>query len=563
MENDKNRIVAEQTRSIYTMAPVPMLAPLANSLFLAVFLWGSVSNTAIILWVSVNWLLTFGRYALIYGFHKAGPPDSGIRKWKAYFNASVLLAGLAFGSAGVFLFPMGSMPLQALLAIVLAGMVAGATAAYNIQVSTYFLYSIPVFLPVVIRNLLIDDMLHLTIAMVGMVYYIIMSVSAWRMGVISRLSLSLRFENIGLVERLTGEIHQRRNTEEKLREMHDALERAVGERTEELANLFDLSMDMICISSMTHFLRVSPSFERTLGYKEKELLESPYMEFIHPDDAKPTRDIIKEKLGRGQSAVGFINRFRHKDGTYRWLEWMSNPSPDKELIYSVARDITERKIAEERIKKSLGEKEVLLKEVHHRVKNNLSVIASLLNMQSEFIYDDKYLQMFKESESRIWSMALVHKMLYQDEDFSRIDVGEYIKSLVKSIKDTFAGDAKIRTTVEVSDIPLDIDTLVPCGLIINELVTNSFKHAFHGHNGPGIRVSMTRLGSGQVSLKVSDNGKGLPEGYDITKSEGLGSMLVNALAIQIEGTLEIRREKGTTFNITFPVKPDHALHSHN
>ena len=221
-------------------------------------------------------------------------------------------------------------------------------------------------------------------------------------------------------------------------------------------------------------------------------------------------------------------------------------------------ELAERIKAEEKSKKSLAEKEVLLKEVHHRVKNNMAVISSLLRLQSGYIDDDKYMDMFKESRSRITSMALVHEKLYQAQDFSKIDLADYILTLVQSIRNTFGSDREYHINTDVENISLDIDILIPCGLIINEILTNSFKYAFNDVEKAEINITIKRLEDGNIALTISDNGKGLPDGFDIKDSTGLGLQLVNTLVEQIDGTLEIESEKGAEFKLAFPDKLEFA-----
>jgi len=217
-------------------------------------------------------------------------------------------------------------------------------------------------------------------------------------------------------------------------------------------------------------------------------------------------------------------------------------------------DISAIKLAEEKISRSLQEKEVLIKEVHHRVKNNMAIISSLLNLQSEYVDDKKYLDMLKDSQSRIRSMALVHEKLYKSVDFSHIDVRDYIETLTGTIKSTVRGNIDVDCQVEVQDVELDIDVLIPCGLIMNEILTNAFKHAFNGQDNPTIVLTMLKSIDGNISLSVTDNGVGLPEGFDISRSAGLGLKLIRILSKQIGGNIEVDTENGTTFRLTFPDK---------
>ena len=212
----------------------------------------------------------------------------------------------------------------------------------------------------------------------------------------------------------------------------------------------------------------------------------------------------------------------------------------------IFRDITH-------IKHNLKEKEVLLSEIHHRVKNNMQVISSLLKLQSAKIEDKKYVDMFKDSENRIRSMALVHEKLYQSKDFSSIDFKGYVKSIANHLIRSYAVNPdKIRLNTEIEDIPLGIDNGIPCGLIINELISNSLKYAFPKDREGEINIVLRAINSHEIELTVSDDGIGIPAEIDIRETESLGLQLVHILAEnQLEGSVELDRDKGTAFRIRF------------
>jgi len=213
--------------------------------------------------------------------------------------------------------------------------------------------------------------------------------------------------------------------------------------------------------------------------------------------------------------------------------------------------------AEDQIKKSLREKEILLKEVHHRVKNNLQIISSLLNLQMPYIKDSQAADLFRESQNRIYSMSLIHEKLYLSESLARIDLSEYVKSLMANLFHSYgATERTVRTNIAIENIDLDIDTVIPCALIINELVSNALKHAFpdpwRNTRGTGeISIDLRRDASGQSALTVSDNGVGVPEGFDMERCESLGLKLVGVLVKQLRGTLCLETGGGTRFAITF------------
>jgi PAS domain S-box-containing protein len=220
-------------------------------------------------------------------------------------------------------------------------------------------------------------------------------------------------------------------------------------------------------------------------------------------------------------------------------------------IIVIVRDVTERNNAEAQIRQSLQEKEVLLKEVHHRVKNNLQVISSLLSLQGEQITDPAALTSFRDSQNRVRSMALVHEKLYRSESLASIDFSEYVEDLMVSLKHSYM-ISDVEVSVQTDDLRLGVDTAIPCGLIINELVSNALKHAFKGRERGTVNVRINRNRHGETTVHVQDDGNGLPPDFDCRQSSSLGMQLVTMLTEQIGGTLSVHVNGGTAFDITFP-----------
>lgn len=219
-------------------------------------------------------------------------------------------------------------------------------------------------------------------------------------------------------------------------------------------------------------------------------------------------------------------------------------------IVWIGNNIEEIKETQEKIKESLEEKELLLRELHHRVKNNLQIISSLINLQSKNIKDKDDLEIFRESQSRVKSMAIIHENLYNSKDFANIEFKPYIRSLIGYLFTYYSSDS-VEVEIDVDDgIVLNLDTSVPCGLIINELVTNSIKHAFKGLKSGKIRIAL-HSNDGCYTLIVEDNGIGIPEGTSIERSEKLGLQLVMSLVEQLEGKFEFEGSDGAMFKIMF------------
>lgn len=202
-------------------------------------------------------------------------------------------------------------------------------------------------------------------------------------------------------------------------------------------------------------------------------------------------------------------------------------------------------------KRADKEKEILLKEIHHRVKNNLQTISSLLSLQSYNISDTRVRDAVRESQDRVKSMALIHQMLYQQEGLSRIDFGKYLRQLADSIEAGYSKEAKVTCTIECEAAELDIDTAIPLGLIANELIVNAFKYAFNGAKEGNITISLTIQASGKMLFRVRDNGRGMPENFRIDKAETLGLRLVSLLTRQLKGDMTCNSHNGTEFLISF------------
>jgi two-component sensor histidine kinase len=214
----------------------------------------------------------------------------------------------------------------------------------------------------------------------------------------------------------------------------------------------------------------------------------------------------------------------------------------------------ERRAAEEGLKKSLDEKEILLKEVHHRVKNNMQIISSILKMQQRQVDDPRLKEVLEESQNRIHSMALVHENLYSNENLSKILFSNYVKSMAGNLARTFSrSQNNIQLEFDIEDVYMPLDTGIPCGLIINELLSNSFKYAFPDSNSGVIRIQLKNIGHDNFEMEVSDNGIGINGGFNIENSKSLGMKIVTKLVQQIEGTLNYDFSKGTKFKIKFKI----------
>ncbi|MFN5324493.1 MAG: two-component regulator propeller domain-containing protein [Bacteroidota bacterium] len=357
-----------------------------------------------------------------------------------------------------------------------------------------------------------------------------------------------------------------------LERTRNLLQGLVNERTKELneknKELEKLSLvasetgnSVMVFSSNGKIEWVNEGFRKMTGYNLEDFRKE-FGDTISDFTFERTAATIAEKCVDNKVSDVFESQLKCLDGSLKWVSHTLTPVFDNKGALSnfvvIDTDITVRREMEQRIRESLEEKGLLLREIHHRVKNNLQIIISLFNLQSHYVDDKKAMQALKEGQDRIKSMALIHERFYQNDGLSKIDFDEYIKRLVENLFLSFQlKPERVKSVVEADKISLDIDTAVPCGLIINELVSNSLKHAFGDDGSGNLYVSLKYLSKDMVRLIVSDDGVGLPAGFDIEKYDSLGMQLISALSSQLEGKLKLLPGKGTTFELDFKV-PDHG-----
>ena len=311
----------------------------------------------------------------------------------------------------------------------------------------------------------------------------------------------------------------------------------------------------IIIEEDTTISLVNAEFEKLYGYSKEEIEgKKSWREFVAPDCKDRIEKYhnlrrIDPKLAPRNYELKFIDRYGNIKDIFTTVALI--PGTKKSLISLL--DITDNKIAENKIKESLMEKEVLLREIHHRVKNNLQIISSLLNLQTRCVEGEETINVLRESQNRVKTMAMVHEKLYQSEDLKDVNFKEYIENLVSDLFYSYGvKKGAIDLQIDADDIKMDIDTAIPCGLIINELVTNSLKYAFpDSKNEDTVKVGLKRLQQDKLKLTISDNGVGLPENLDMENVETLGLKMVIILVNQLKGSLEVNRAGETEFKIIF------------
>ncbi|MFB2838298.1 PAS domain S-box protein [Floridanema evergladense] len=301
---------------------------------------------------------------------------------------------------------------------------------------------------------------------------------------------------------------------------------------------------------------MSENVRSLFGYEPEEFVSDSgfWANHIHPEDTPRVFANLVHLFEHDYHNHEY--RFLHKNGKYVWVYDQTKLIRDNQgnplEILGYWADISDRKETEDKLKISLKEKEVLLKEIHHRVKNNLQVISSLLKLQSGYINDPQTLALFSDSQNRVKAMALIHEKLYQSADLAKISLAEYIHQLADNLINSYALKANnIKLNISVDNLFLDVDTAIPCGLIVNELLSNSLKYAFPDGRSGKIEINFKLLEEQKLYLKISDNGIGLPADFQLEEAESLGLQLVYNLTEQLGGNLTIDSGNGTSFKIIF------------
>ncbi len=336
-----------------------------------------------------------------------------------------------------------------------------------------------------------------------------------------------------------------------------------------LKNLIESIPTNISIWEAGKVLYANPSFYRTLGVPAgdidelNKLVESEGYFSVHPDDfdySSESTNLLKTEI---QSGIVFHKEMRMKsrsDMEYRWYNTyiVKGADPDSNVVIEIDEDIHEKKMASEKLKKAyreketlLAEKEILLKEIHHRVKNNFQVVSSLLRLQSVKTKDTEARKTLDESRARIISISKIHERLYRSNSLKLVDTKEVLKDLVNGLVNLYNGSTRlVKFMIDCHDIHLPIDRSIPVMLIINEIVSNSLKYAFDDYEKAEVRIEFAACDEKDYMIMISDNGKGYPEGYE-DKPDSIGLMIVKTFAKQLDGEIQFLNSNGAVFTMKF------------
>lgn len=317
---------------------------------------------------------------------------------------------------------------------------------------------------------------------------------------------------------------------------------------------------MIMTNHQGTIVMVNTTTETLFGYSRAELIGQS-IDILIPESHRAHHPELRNNylkhpssraMGHGRDLYGL-----HKNGKEFPVEVGLNPTqtPQGFMVLASVIDITERKYQEKQLKAALKEKDLLLSEIHHRVKNNLQIIDSLLGMQSGMLLNSTVVSILKESQNRVKSMAMIHQILYESSDFSHVDFSSVVQSLVSNLSASYALDSsRVQINIDTDQVLLSIDTSIPLGLILNELCTNAIKYAFSENCAGNINISLKYVAANKLQVLVTDDGIGIPEEFDIENaSSSLGLQLVQLLSEQISAELTIQRRNPTSFSLIIPL----------
>jgi PAS domain S-box-containing protein len=319
---------------------------------------------------------------------------------------------------------------------------------------------------------------------------------------------------------------------------------------------------MVMTDTNGTIVMVNSTTEILFGYRRDELI-GQQIEILIPESHRRNHPQLRKSylkqpdtraMGHGRDLYGL-----HRNGDEFPVEVGLNPirTPQGMMVLASVINITERKHQESQLKAALKEKELLLAEIHHRVKNNLQIIDSLLGMQSDMLLNETAVSLLRESQNRVKSMALIHQILYESSDFANVDFSSVLRALVSNLEYSYALDAsRVNVNIDTDPVFLSIDISIPLGLIINELCSNAMKYAFGEHDSGTIEISLKYTEPNVLQVYVADNGAGIPDEFDLENSSTLGLQLVYLLSEQISAELIFQRRQPTSFTLNIPIEAD-------
>jgi PAS domain S-box-containing protein len=552
-------LYAAQVRQLYSQSVPGLIGAQLSALVLMFALWRTVPHWQLLIWLAVYFVLQVIRNLLVARFRRLSLSGTEAIQWGLRFVWVTVASGLVWGMAGVFLFPENSILHQFILALFIAGISAAAAVVYAPLTACYLPTVVSEVLPIALRCFYELDYLHMVMGVVMLVFGTVLIFTGRYVHAVNENSLKLGFEKNQLLKsvldqqrqsdqlnmELLSQIEERRKAQQGLVES-EARFRELAELLPQLA--FELDLD-------GNFTFVNRAGLEMMGRTSDDLAKGlAPAEVCSPEDWERAQREFEEVFD-GKSLVEAEYNLTRGDGSSVPVVVYANPITREGNIVGVRGvgvDVSDLKAAQRQLATSLQEKEVLLREIHHRVKNNLQVICSLLRVQRRSLDDDRHAELFQESENRIRSMATVYEKLYQSRDLSELNARDYLNSVVRHIQATYeAIGTGVDVTTDLEDLTLNTDSAISLGLIMTELVSNCLKHAFPDDGKGRIDICLQALDNNRIQLEVRDNGMGLPHHIDATDPNSVGLRLVRIFVEQLGGKLHISGNNGTSASIEF------------
>jgi PAS domain S-box-containing protein len=550
---------AAQVRQIYSQSVPALIGAQLSAVVFVIALWNVVAHWLLLAWLAVYFALQLVRNSIVRAFNRTAPSDEHAAIWGTRFSVITIAAGLTWGMAGVFLFPATAIAHQVIVAVFLSGISAAAMAAYFPLKQCYVPTIMAECLPLAFRCFYELDQVHFIMGSVMVLYCAVLILTGNRVHALLGETLRLGFEKNDLVSSVLEQQNELRTLNHELTEQIEERTRAEQTLTEnearyrELAELLPQLIFELDLEGKFRFVNRAglEMMGRTVADVSRGLFP---IEVCGPPDRDKVRLHVDAALS-GKVISGAECDLTRNDGTTVPVIIYATPivlDGTIKGVRAVGVDVSDLKAAQEKLLASLKEKELLLREIHHRVKNNLQVVCSLLRVQRRRIGDQQFAAMFQESEDRIASMAAVYEKLYQSDNLAELNARDYLTSVVRYIRGTYESVGKapdLRT--DLQDLTLAPDSAIPLGLIATELISNSLKHAFPDPATGQVNVVLRPLSTGRVELVVSDNGSGLPEHVGPDDCTSLGLRLVRIFTNQLGGEIRITRNGGTSISVQF------------
>jgi PAS domain S-box-containing protein len=546
-------------RQLFAQSRSGVIASWASAVILVVMLWPVAPHEHLLIWIGLYSLAQLPRQRQIYRFDPRSISDARIGREGALFSLFTVTSAAIWGMGGALLFPSQSLLHQYIIAIFLSGISAAAAVIYSPLLECCLPSLALTLAPFSLRYFWEGGSQNMTIGLVILIYAGVLALTARHMNAIARESIGLRFEREGLIKSLRAEKNfgERLNSELKEEISRRAETQEALQVSEEMYRLLvDHANEAIVVIQEGRIRFSNSKSSEMTGFSGDELMDLEISELLNREDQDRVLDYHRRRMRNERAPYIYECKMVTKAGHEKWVEskvamtsWNGNPA-----ALAFVSDLTQRKEFEDKILSSLEERDLLLREAHHRVKNNLQVVISLLRLQSRRLGDEKLKGALEDCQNRIQSMAFVHEKLYQSENLSKVDFPAYLQSLLGFLRGSYnPGSNRVTVVTDIGVAALDIDIATRLGMVAGELITNSLKHAFPNNEKGAIIINVSSNNDGNVELLVEDNGVGLPEGFDLEEADTVGLRLVKAIVGQMSGAFEARpNEKGATFKVVLP-----------